>query len=310
MLRLEVVLRFVHWNDLTRCHSIRRARQMMNERDTGRGRFEPLAPEYSPDLFAGTAQFYARYRVAYPDHLLEDLCSRAEVSGGGRLLDLASGPGRLALPLSSRFSEVLAVDQEVDMVEVGQQEARRLGIDNVRWEVCRAEDLKLAANSIELITIGEAFHRLHQSTIAALALRWLKPGCRVATLGCYGVTRGQEPWQQILRDFLRTWTARDMKPRGASESRGRYGGLVHDGQVLRQAGFREVETHEFSYPHEWTADSIIGVLYSGSGNLKKRLGDESTRFEAELKDLLSSHDPRGVFEEVMRFGYTLATNPR
>jgi tRNA/tmRNA/rRNA uracil-C5-methylase (TrmA/RlmC/RlmD family) len=72
---------------------------------------------------------------------------QAGVSGSGRLLDLDCGPGRVALPLSSRFSEVLVVDREPDMVEVGQQEARRLGIDNVRWEVRRAEELELVGDS-------------------------------------------------------------------------------------------------------------------------------------------------------------------
>ena len=275
----------------------------MRDRDRGPEHFEPLVPEYPSGLFGG-AQFYAQYRVPYPATLLEDMCARAEVSGSGRLLDLASGPGRLALPLSPRFLEVLAVDQEPKMIEVGQQEAARLGIDNVRWEVCRAEELELPTASIELITIGEAFHRLHQSKIAGLALQWLKPGCRVATLGCYGVTRGQEPWQQILRDVLGKWTGRDVKPRDSGSS-GR--GLIHDGGVLRQAGFLEVENHEFSYPYEWTTDTIIGNLHSS--NLKRTLGDESTGFEAELRDLLLKHDPRGRFEEVMNFGYTLATNP-
>lgn len=280
----------------------------MSERDVDQGHFEPLTPEYPRDLFSGTAQFYTRYRVAYPETLLEDMCSRAEISGRGRLLDLASGPGRLALPLSPRFSEVLAVDQEPEMIEVGQQEAGRLGIDNIRWQVCRAEELELPAASIELVTIGEAFHRLQQSTIAALALRWLEPGGRVATLGCYGVTRGQEPWQQILRDVLRKWTHRDVEPRDSGSSQ-RYHGLIHDGQVLRQAGFQQVENHQFSHPYEWTTDSIIGNLYSGSRSPKKTLGDESGGFEAELRDRLLNHDARGRFEQVMSFGYTLATSP-
>ena len=276
----------------------------MKERDLGLGHVEPLAPEYPPGLFSHAAEFYARYRVAYPENLLADLCSRAEISGSGRLLDLASGPGWLALPLSSRFSEVLAVDQEPNMVEVGQQEAMRLGIDNVRWEVCRAEELELPAASIELLTIGEAFHRLHQSRIAALALRWLEPGCRLATLGCYGVTRGLEPWQQILRDVLRKWTGKDVAPRNSGSS-GR--GPVHDARVLRQAGLLKVENHEFSYPYEWTPDTIIGNLYSSS--LKRTLGDGGRGFETELRDALLNHDPRGKFEEVMSFGYTLATSP-
>ena len=75
----------------------------------------------------------------------------------------------------------------------------------------------------------------------------------------------------------------------------------------QQAGFLKVESHEFSYPYEWTTDTILGNLYSS--NLKRMLADERRGFEAELRYLLLSHEPGGRFEEVMDFGYTLATKP-
>ena len=84
---------------------------------------EPLKPSDSADVFAGTARFYAAYRVPYPETLLDDLRNKAKVTGHGRLLDLACGPGRVALPLAPHFAEVLAVDQEPEMIEVGMEEA-------------------------------------------------------------------------------------------------------------------------------------------------------------------------------------------
>jgi hypothetical protein len=56
-----------------------------------------FVPNYSDDLYTGTAEYYARYRVPYPQVLIDDLRVRAGVTGNGRLLDLACGPGRVAL---------------------------------------------------------------------------------------------------------------------------------------------------------------------------------------------------------------------
>ena len=69
-----------------------------------------VKPAFRPDAFAGTATYYLRYRVPYPHALLRDLIQRAGVTGAGRLLDLACGPGRVALAVVSFFREVWAID--------------------------------------------------------------------------------------------------------------------------------------------------------------------------------------------------------
>jgi len=72
---------------------------------------------FAPDLYQGSAGYYDRYRLPYPDAMIADLVRRAGVSGRGRLLDLACGTGQLAFPLRRWFAEVWAVDSEPDMVE-------------------------------------------------------------------------------------------------------------------------------------------------------------------------------------------------
>jgi len=117
------------------------------------------------DTFLGTARAYLRYRPPYPKVLLDDLLARAAAPGMSVLLDLACGPGRVALDLATSFDRVSAIDLELEMIEVGKQEAAHRGIGNVTWLVGRAEDLTLAPSSVDLITIGEAFHRLGQGMI-------------------------------------------------------------------------------------------------------------------------------------------------
>src|SRR5918911_4618032 len=101
-----------------------------------------VKPDFPPDAFAGTATYYLRYRVPYPQSLLKDLVERAGITGEGRLLDLACGPGRVALALVSSFREVWAIDLEPEMIEVGQTEATRRGVNTIKWMVGKAEDLQ------------------------------------------------------------------------------------------------------------------------------------------------------------------------
>ena len=273
-------------------------------KESGSGKHaELLKPDYSAGLFAGTARYYAAYRVPYPEALLEDLGKKARVTGKGRLLDLACGPGRVALPLSRHFSEVLAVDQESEMIDVGKEEAKKLGVKNVQWKVGRAEDLNLLGNSIELITIGEAFHRLDQRLILELAQEWLLPGGCLATLGCDGIRRGLEPWQDVLRSVLRTWTGKESKPRTSGLDTTRT--AEHAMQVCEGAGFVDVQSQTLWHNHVWSLLAIIGNLYSASGNLKETLGSKAKEFETDLERQLLAHDSSGRYSERIGFGYTL-----
>ena len=256
-------------------------------------------PNLSPDAFAGTAEYYLRYRLPYPTAMLDDLCERAGVTGG-RLLDLACGPGRIALDLAPRFAEVWALDFEPQMIAVGRAEAGRRGLGNLRWLVGRAEDLAAPASGFALITIGDAFHRLDQPLIARRCLEWLAPGACLATMGGPGATVGSEPWQKAARDVVRRYA------RHASPGDGGPPEWGAQNEVLRRAGFADVADHDFGHTHEWTTESIIGHVYSTSYGSKAQLGDRAAAFEAELTAALMAAEPSGRFRQEATFGYTLA----
>lgn len=269
---------------------------------------EYIKPDFPADAFAGTACYYARYRVPYPRALTDDLLKRAGGSGDGRLLDLACGPGRIAIPLASSFQEVWAVDREPEMIEIAQQDAKDRGITNIRWMVGKAEDLGAQPSSFQLITIGDAFHRLDQWLIANQALEWLSTGSCLAIIGCYNLQRGIEPWQRIVVDAVEKWVDRNAptgEPRAKPEP-----GSGADQRVLQDAGFSEVESFSFVHPQSWTLESVLGHLYSTSKCSRQVLGDAITDFEDDLKRSLLNHDPSGRYVENMRCGYTLARKPR
>ena len=272
-------------------------------------RVEYVKPDFSLDAFAGTATYYARYRVPYPQALLKHLAERAGVTGEGRLLDLACGPGRVALALVSSFREVWAIDLEPEMIEVGQKEAAQQGVNTITWTVGKAEDVQAPSAWFELITIGEAFHRLDQQLVAKQTLQWLQAGCCLASLGSYGVMEGKEPWQRIVAGIARHWTSRASPSGGGSVQPQPGSGPEHYELVLRETGFEDVASYQFVEGHDWTIETIIGNLYSTSFCSKNVLGDNSEAFEAELKAALLAHDPSGHYRETMRFGYTIGRKP-
>jgi ubiquinone/menaquinone biosynthesis C-methylase UbiE len=267
-------------------------------------RLEHIRPNFPEDAYAGTASHYVRYRVPYPGRLLADLLGRSGVPGAGSLLDLACGPGRVALALAHSFREVWAIDLEPEMIEIGRSDAGRRKIENVTWMLGRAEYLEAPPDSFELITIGEAFHRLDQQIVASKALDWLKPGGCLATLGCDTVLSGREPWQQIVRGAV----FRRLPNRG-NTSKKPGSGPEHNERVLRESGFVDVASYPFVEVHEWTIDAIFGYLYSTSVCSKAVLGGDAERFESDLKAALLAYDPSGVYRENTQWGYTFGRKP-
>jgi SAM-dependent methyltransferase len=131
---------------------------------------------FAADLYRGTAGYYDRYRLPYPEAMIGDLVRRAEVSERGLLLDLACGTGQLAFPLRRWFCEVWAVDSEPDMVELVRAKAAAAGAGDVRPVVSDAETLDAEPEHFEMVVIGNAFHRLDRDLVAGRILGWLKPG--------------------------------------------------------------------------------------------------------------------------------------
>jgi SAM-dependent methyltransferase len=259
---------------------------------------------FAADAFVGTAEYYLRYRLPYPNALFEDLLARLGAVEAGRMLDLGCGPGRIALDLAARFSEVWAIDFEPEMIEVGRAEAARRGVSNVRWIVGASETADMPAGGFDLVTAGEAFHRFHQRLIVPRILGWLRPGGALAIIGGEGAINGDADWQRTAQAVVHRFTDRPS-PSGPTPT----DGIVKDEALLRAAGFSHVASYDFTLAHEWTAEAVIGHLYSTSYCSKAALGDRVSAFEAALTAALLAVDPAGRYRQFARFGYTFARKP-
>ena len=265
----------------------------------------PTTPAgFAADAFVGTADYYLRYRLPYPNALFEDLLARLGTIEAGRMLDLGCGSGRVALNLAPRFSEVWALDFEPEMVDVGRAEAARRGVSNVRWIVGAGETADAPAGGFDLVTTGEAFHRFHQRLIVPRILVWLRPGGALANIGGDGAINGDADWQRAAQAVVRRFTDRPS-PSGPTPT----DGIVTGEALLRTAGFSHVASYDFTLEHEWTTEAVIGHLYSTSYCSKAALGDRVSAFEAELATALLAVGPAGRYRQFARFGYTFARKP-
>ena len=264
---------------------------------------------FRADLYRGSAGFYDRYRLPYPEAMVRDLVLRAGVSERGRLLDLACGTGQLAFPLRRWFREVWAVDQEPDMVELIRAKAAAGGAEEVRPIVSSAETLHADPEHFELAVIGNAFHRLERDLVAGRILGWLKPGGSLALCWSSGPWAGEEGWQRALAATLDRWQAalgaERRVPAGWDLARQRRPDL----QVLSDAGFEVAGRHEFDIEHRWSLPELAGYIRSTSFLPASVLGGQAAAFDADLAARLGPHSDDGAFTEAVSFAYELALKP-
>lgn len=280
---------------------------------------------FRTDLYHGTAGYYDRFRPGYPDELIDDLAARAGADGTGSLLDLACGTGLVSFALRARFAAICAVDQEPDMIRVATEKASALGViantrtttthttntgtGLFRFVTCAVEDLSAPEQAFDLVTIGNAFHRLRREAVAASVMRWLKRGGFLALLWGGSPWDGDAPWQEALRSVMQRWQhcpgADQRVPTGYDAARRERPDLV----ILREAGFAFVGRYEFAVPHRWTTDDIAGFVASTSVLSPAALGNDAPEFDTVLRRELIGCQPDAEFRQDARFAFDLARRP-
>lgn len=264
---------------------------------------------FEPGLYQGAAGYYDRFRLAYPEVMIDDLVRRAAPSGRGRLLDLACGTGQLAFPLRDFFADVWAVDAEPDMTQVVRAKASAARADHIVTVTARAEDLRAEPGGFELIVIGNAFHRLRRTVVAGLAHAWLEPGGRLALCWSTSPWAGPEDWQHALDGLLRRWQdalgAAGRVPPGWDQAREE----DPDHEVLARAGFEPVERHEFSVEHHWTIRELAGHIRSTSFLPPSVLAEHAAAFDAALSAELAPYAVDDRLTDPVGFAYALARRP-
>ncbi len=99
------------------------------------------------------------------------------------IADLGAGEGAFALLLAQRAVKVIAVDTSARMLEVGREQASRLGIKNVDYRLGDMEKVPIDDASVDLVFFSQSLHHaLHPERALQEAWRILRVGGRIAIL--------------------------------------------------------------------------------------------------------------------------------
>src|ERR1044071_4171469 len=78
--------------------------------------------------FAGTAAYYDRYRLAYPDRLIARVAGLAGLKPGDAVLDLGCGTGMLTIAFAQLDMAVTAMDPDADMLVRAREMGEAAGV--------------------------------------------------------------------------------------------------------------------------------------------------------------------------------------
>jgi SAM-dependent methyltransferase len=260
---------------------------------------------WDPTLYAGSARYYPRGRVPYPETLADELARELGLDGTGRLLDVGCGPGSLTLLLADRFAQVVGVDADPEMIDEARERARLAGVHNAVWATMRAEQLPATLGSFLVVTFAQSFHWMQRDLVARAIRSMLVPGGACVHVhatthqgvGDDTVLPHPRPPRPEIEDLVRRYL-------GPQRRAGR--GVISDtaggeDEVYRAAGFHDRRRIEIAGgPVDRTADEVVASVFSLSSSTPHLFGDRRPEFERELRELLQAASPAGVFSEQMR----------
>lgn len=194
------------------------------------------------DHFSDASDDYARYRPTYPAELFDYLAAVAPATKNA--WDCATGSGQAAVVLGEHFDTVLATDASATQVESAQPHA------NVEYAVASAEESGLPADSVDLITVGQAYHWFDAARFASEAKRVLH-GEGVLAIWCYETCSVNSQCDDIVVHLYSDLTGEFWPPERA---------LIEDGYRGVELPGAQLEAPEFEMVIDWSVDDMLGYL--------------------------------------------------
>jgi SAM-dependent methyltransferase len=157
-------------------------------------------PRVAPNAtrFGVVADRYERARPLYPDAALSELAARCGLRRGTHVLDVGAGTGKLTRQLAALGADLIAVEPSP-----GMRAQLRANVPDVEVLDGTAEDIPVSDASVEIVTVGQAFHWFQTHRALDEIARVLRPAGWLALLWNERPERG---WAAEVWDFRRDLT--------------------------------------------------------------------------------------------------------
>ena len=258
--------------------------------------------QWDETLYSGAARFYRRGRAPYAPGVPDAVRDVLDLDGTGRLLDVGCGPGVIALLLAPLFNDVVGVDADAEMLREAQWAARDRNVSNARWAQLRAEALPADLGTFRVVSFAQSFHWMDRPVVARAVRQMIEASGAVVQIDAWydappgeAVRAGAHPGIPVTEiDELR------MHFLGADRRAGqgvRNTSPSDEDAIFQAAGFFPEET--VAVPDERildrTVDDIVAWVFSASSTAPHLFGGRLAEFENELRRLLGSTSPAGLF---------------
>ena len=258
---------------------------------------------YEPRRFQGTAAYYERYRLAYPDRLIARVAALAGLTPGDAVLDLGTGTGMLAIGFAKPGMAVTPMDPEPEMLAAAEAAAGAAGV-TVRWKAGGSGDLAPDLGPFRLVTMGRAFHWMDRAATLGMLDRIVTRDGGVALFHDTHPPVEENGWFKLLRDV------QDKYGRAAAEHVvERRGGHRRYEPFLFASAFTQLDGLSVTIRRALTVEEIVGRAFSMSTCSPQKLGARQEEFAAQLTAALRELSPDGKFTEVAELAAVLARRP-
>jgi ubiquinone/menaquinone biosynthesis C-methylase UbiE len=146
--------------------------------------------------FQAAADAYEVARPGYPDAAVEILRDQVGVGRRTRVCDLAAGTGKLTRRIRELGARVVAVEPVEAM-----RTQLSLAVPDVEVLEGTAEEIPLAARSVHVVTVAQAFHWFDASLALAEIGRVLRRGGRLVLL--WNERDERSPWVAEMSRLIR-----------------------------------------------------------------------------------------------------------
>ncbi len=253
------------------------------------GRSLPFAIRYNFPVstldFGRQSNDYATHRRGFPQTFYERL-ERMIPLRGLHVLDLATGPGTIALELAARGCSVVGIDVSAGQIEMAGKLAKQRGLESAtQFVLGRAEATGLGESQFDLASAGSCWHWFDSSAVLEELHRVLRPGAHlVIAHDCYlarhsVVARDSE---KLILELNPAWPMA-----------GEDGIFPEEIDQVINGGFSLVEAFAYDHDEEFTHERWRGRMRACNGVLSMSPSDAHC-FDEALGDVLRRNHPDPV----------------
>lgn len=205
----------------------------------------------SCERFSNKVANYVKFRPSYPPQLVQTLIDQLKLTPASCIADIGSGTGIFSRLLLEHYLSVIAIEPNREMLAAAKDDLSSFA--DFTYRNSSAAQTGLTSNSIDLITVAQAFHWFHNNDTQREFKRVLKDTGHLALiwnkrdLDC----EFQEQYHQLLTQFCEEYQS--VNHMNLSD------------QMLQQFyAPNPLQTFNFHYSQQLSFVALLGRLQSTS----------------------------------------------